>query len=64
MERITQHQLEMAVGLHAAARLVILRSKLQENDMIRGQVASDVGKAGPVEECACCGMLVAEGVLH
>lgn len=64
---MTVHELEMAFGLKAAAKLLILKSKLSESAAVTMQVTDFAGELptpGPVGECPCCGQQVAEGVLH
>lgn len=59
--------LTMAVGLKAALKLAILKSKLQESAMVRMQVQDFDGATptiGALGVCDHCGKLVHEGVLH
>ena len=60
-------QLETVVGWKAAAKLAILKSKLNESAAVRMQVMDFAGatpQPGPVGECPECGMQVQEGVIH
>ena len=67
MTQMTVERLAMVVGLKQAVRLQILKSRLSESAAVTMQVTDFAGELptpGPIDECPCCGLRVAEGVLH